>query len=254
MKSSSFLNGSLSADGTNNGGKILLALPKELLQGFGANKNGQPYFELNPVTPGSPEGQDTTAAGQNPSGLTVDPVSGEPIIRLVRVNPQVTGSSLQGSLLAAAAGLSKTDPSNAATPDAATTNTDMAADAAVNPFEPETLVKDAGERSVRDLLLKTHATDVAGKDSSPVADARLGHKKAVAQSRADSVKGADAFKEVLIREDKAKNTPVISGRDSNQWVPLAGAASPHLSPESETVIKGCFCPDGSCCSGGGGAS
>lgn len=236
-----------SSDGADKGHKILLTLPQELLKGFVINKNGQPHFSVN--------GMDNTTALLIPAAGVDKAVTGQPLsmtntagsldkegtpFQLIRLNVQASSASPQGSLAAAAQELQKNNQATPATPGADAASTDNEGDLTVNPFRHEILVKNAGEREARNML----------PTAAPVADGTSSGKgipQNVASAEQDpmtAAKGGTGTAEniVLQGEEKAKNAPIVSGKESTHWVPFAGATSPQLAPESGTTLKGVFIP------------
>ncbi|MBN1547771.1 MAG: flagellar hook-length control protein FliK [Syntrophaceae bacterium] len=226
-------------EGANRGNKVFLTVPKDLLQGFVLNKNGQPHFALNEMEANPDvamllEVNEPDTSGQLLSNTPADQISKESAFRLVRINTQATASSPQGALLAAAEGLQKSMPSDAAPMDFDAGD----AETKETPLPHQTMMKNTGERSARGLLLDVKPADAGAQIS-------LEAKGITPDGDPDAIttnKGADAFKEVLLREDNVKSAMLISGKESTQWVPLAGATSPQLSPEAGTILKGVFIP------------
>jgi len=235
-----------SSEGTDKGHKILLTLPQELLKGFVINKNGQPHFSVN--------GMDNTTAVLIPADGVDKAVTGQPLsmtniagsldkegtpFQLIRLNVQASSASPQGSLAAAAQELQKNNQATPATPGADAASTDNEGDLTVNPFRHEILVKNAGEREARNML----------PTAAPVSDGASSGKGIppnVASAEQDpmtAVKGTGTAEDIVLQgEEKAKNAPIVSGKESTHWVPFAGATSPQLAPESGTALKGVFIP------------
>ena len=235
-----------SSDGSDKGHKILLTLPQELLKGFEINKNGQPHFSVN--------GMDNTTALLIPAAGVDKAVTGQPLsmtntagsldkegtpFQLIRLNVQASSASPQGSLAAAAQELQKNNQATPATPGADAASTDNEGDLTVNPFRHEILVKNAGEREARNML----------HTAAPVADGASSGKgnpqntASVEQDPMTAAKGTGTVDDMVLQgEEKAKNAPIVSGKESTHWVPFAGATSPQLAPESGTALKGVFIP------------
>ena len=235
-----------SSEATDKGHKILLTLPQELLKGFVINKNGQPHFSVN--------GMDDTTAVLLPADGVDKAVTGQPLsmtntagsldkegtpFQVIRLNVQASSASPQGSLAAAAQELQKNNQATPATPGADAVITDKEGDLTVNPFRHEILVKNAGEREARNIL--TTAAPVADGASS-----EKGNPQNAASAEQDpmtAAKGTGTLDDMVLQgEEKAKNAPIVSGKESTHWVPFAGATSPQLAPESGTALKGVFIP------------
>jgi flagellar hook-length control protein FliK len=159
--------------------------------------------------------------------------------QLIRLNVQASSASPQGSLAAAAQELQKNNQATPATPGADAASTDNEGDLTVNPFRHEILVKNAAEREARNML----------PTAAPVADGTSSGKgipQNVASAEQDpmtAAKGTGTAENIVLQgEEKAKNAPIVSGKDSTHWVPFAGATSPQLAPESGTTLKGVFIP------------
>lgn len=228
-----------SSEGKDQGNKILLTLPQELLEGFVVNKNGQPHFSMNGIEDTtsvlSPaDGVYVTAGGSlDKEGLT---------FQLVRLNTQASSASPQGALATAALALQKKDqvtPATPATPAADAASTDGEGSLPVNPFRHEILVKSPGEREARNLL----PTAAPAADSASSGKGFFQNVELAEQDPLTAAKGAEMAEDISLQGDeKAKTAPIISGKESTHWIPFAGATSPQLVPESETALKGVFIP------------
>lgn len=172
----------------------------------------------------------------------------EPTVQLVRLNTQASTSSPQGALLAAALGLQKTNQPNPAVPDADNASAESEPTLPVNPFQHETLVKSPGERSVREMLLNQAPAPAGDKVNTPVGtDPKQGaFPQSLESSKPDPIsvaKGVEGVKDAsLVREDSAKGILIVSGKESGQGVPYAGASSPQFPLGTETTPKGVFIP------------
>lgn len=241
-----------STEGADKGNKILLTLPQELLKGFVVNKNGQPQFSMNGLegTPSvltSTEGGEVAPAGQPLSVVTNSQDAEGMTFQLVRLNTQAASASPQGTLLAAVIDAQKTNQTTPTAADADSGYADTEGALPVNPFQHETLVKSSGERQFRNMLLNAApvATDNAlpQKGSDPQAGVVSPSAESDVQDPLSAVKGTEILEEAaLLGEAKVKSASVLSGKESTQWVPCAGAASPQLAPGTETALKGIFIP------------
>ena len=217
---------SLLSDSADDGNKILLLLPKELVKGFVTNENGQPHFAPN----GFGDGETSST------------------VQLVRLNTQASSSSPQGALLAAVAGLQKSNQTTQTVPAGDSGNGEAERTIPVNPFQNEAILKNSGERQVREIRLpldagssKDGGTVQAGPDPRPV---NLPQGLGLAeQDSTGAPKGLDIVKDAsLVREDSTKGTLNVSGKESGQGVPYAGATSPQVPLGAGAPLKGVFIP------------
>ncbi len=235
-----------SSGGKDQDQQLLLTLPQELLKDFVINKNGRPHFPMNGMEDTTvvllpAEGVDATVPGQ-PFAMTNTVVSLDKeglTFQLVRLNTQASAASPQGALAVAASTLQKKDQVTPATPAADAASPDGDGDLTVNPFRHEILVKNTGEREARNIP----------STGAPVADGESSGKgipqsvASVEQDPMTAAKSTGTVDDMVLQgEEKAKNAPIVSGKESTHWVPFAGATSPQLAPESGTAPKGVFIP------------
>jgi hypothetical protein len=244
---------SAAAEGTDKGNKILLTLPQELLKGFVINKDGQPHFSMNgavdmPAAFTTTDGMEDAAAGQPLPAVTSGPDTEGMTFQLVRLNTQASSSSPQGTLLVAAAGLQRTNPPNPATADTDVSGVDIEAPLPAEPSPQESQVKSSGDRPVREMLINPNVVGPGDKGAASTGtDPKQGvfpaNVKVDEQDIISARKAVEAGeKALLLREDSGKGTQSVSGKDSAQWVPYAGATSPQVPLGSEAPLKGVFIP------------
>ena len=182
------------------------------------------------------------------SSLALPTEGPAPTVQLVRLNSLASSSSPQGALLAAAGGLQKTNQTSPAAPVVDSGDATADGSVAVDPLQNETLVKNTGERQVREMLLNPDSESTGNKVTmqagmNPQPGVFSQSQESDGQDPVNAGKGVDAGEEALLgHKDPAKGILLTSGKESAQWVPYAGATSPQVPLGAEAPLKGVFIP------------